>query len=211
MQTQIVKPATARLEGAYLLLVCIAVLAVCTALILKRQTKIETLALQPYQISAFADLNKAEQGLFNDLYAAALELQTVYRDGKTWLSLDDLQDLAMPPFAASAPGAQRGRHQWSTLPFGVGGVSAMGYFGKSANVGEARTFLLLMSYRAPPQAPPGAPVDPNAGLSFSVWVNGDAAVAAPKATDSNALVDLGWKEAVALKGKDIQRIEGKTK
>ena len=56
-----------------------------------------------------------------------------------------------------------------------------------------------------------SPVDPNAGLSFAVWVNGDAAVAAPKATDINALVDLGWKEAVALKGKDIQRIEGKTK
>src|SRR5690348_2794867 len=99
MQTQIVRPATARLEGVYLLLVCIAVLAVCGALILKRQTKIEVLQLQPYQISAFADLSKGEQGLFNDLYAAALELQTVHRDGDTWLSLDDLQDLAMPPFA----------------------------------------------------------------------------------------------------------------
>src|SRR4051812_36916390 len=131
MQTQIIKPATARLEGVYLLLVCAVVLAICGSLVLHRQTKIETLALQPYQISAFADLNKAEQGLFNDLYAAALELQSVHRDGNTWLSLDDLHDLAMPPFVQTAPGAQRGGHQWSTLPFETNGVSAMGYFGKS--------------------------------------------------------------------------------
>lgn len=211
MQTQVVKPATARLEGTYLLLVCIAILAVWSVLIVKRHTKLETVALQPYQISAFADLNKAEQGLFNDLYAAALELQNVYRDGKTWLSLDDLDDLAMPPFAKAAPGAQRGGHQWSTLPFDAGGVSAMGYFGKSASVGEARSFLLLMAYRPPPAAAPGTPVDPMAGFSFSIWVNGDAAVTAPKSTDIKGLMDLGWKEAVALKGKDIQRIEGKTK
>src|SRR5215472_1079142 len=111
MQIQIVRPATARLEGVYLLLVCIVILTVCGTLILNRQTKIEALELQPFQISAFADLNKGEQGLFNDLYAAALELQTVHRDGNTWLSLDDLQDLAMPPFAQAAPGAQRRAHQ----------------------------------------------------------------------------------------------------
>lgn len=208
MHTQIVRPATARLEGVYLLAVSAVVLAVCSVLLLQRHTKLETLALQPYQISAFADLNKSEQGLFNDLYAAGLELQTVHRDGNTWLSLEDLQDLAMPPFAKAAPGAQRGGHQWATIPADGNGISAMGYFGKSAASGDVRSFLLVMAYRPPP---PGTQTDPNAGRSFSIWVQGDSAVAAPTSLDTNGLVDLGWREAVALRGKDVQRIEGKTK
>src|SRR5882672_11050642 len=129
MQTQIIKPATGRFEGAWLLLVCVVVLAVCGALILQRHTKLEVVQLQPYQISAFADLNKSEQGIFTDLYAAALELQTVYRDSKSWLTLEDLRYLSIPPFAQSAMTEMRGAHQWSAVPYGSKDGSDIAYFG----------------------------------------------------------------------------------
>jgi hypothetical protein len=205
MRTQIVKPATGRFEGAYLLMVCAIVLVICGALILQRHTTLEVINLQPYQVSAFSDLNKTEQGIFNDLYAAGLELQTSHRDSNSWLSLDDVVDLALPPFEQTSLSQQRGGHQWSALPFETNALSAMGYFGKTARVDEARSFLLLMQYQRPQNLPPGATVDPGAGLGFAIWVNADPAVAAPKAIDTKALVDLGWKEAVALKGAEVQR------
>ena len=53
--------------------------------------------------------------------------------------------------------------------------------------------------------PAGAASDPNAGRSFSIWVNGAAAVAAPTAIDTSSLADLGWREAVAFKGDQVQQ------
>jgi hypothetical protein len=205
MRTQIVKPATGRFEGAYLLMVCATVLAICGVLILQRHTKLEVINLQPYQVSAFSDLNKTEQGIFNDLYAAGLEIQTSRRDSSAWLSLDDVVDLALPPFEQTSLSQQRGGHQWSAVPVDTKTLSVMGYFGKSARVDEARSFLLLMEYRKPEGLPPGTTVDPGAGLSFAIWINADPAVATPKAIDTKALIDLGWKEAVALKGEEVQR------
>jgi hypothetical protein len=213
MQTQIVKPATSRFEGAYLLLTSAVILLVCGGLILQRHTRLEAVVLQPYQLSAFADLSKTEQGIFNDLYAAALELQTVRRDSRTWLSLEDVVDLALPPFEQTSLSRSRGGHQWSALPFEAKGQSAMAYFGRSARIDEARSFLLVMIYRPPADLPPGAAVDPAAGLGFSIWVNPTPAVAAPKAVDAISLADLGWREAVALKGEEVQRgvtTQGKT-
>ena len=55
MYSQIVKPATGRFEGGYLLAVCVVVLSVCGFLIVQRHTTLEVVQLQPYQISAFAD------------------------------------------------------------------------------------------------------------------------------------------------------------
>jgi hypothetical protein len=205
MQTQIVKPATGRFEGVYLLLVCVTVLMVCGALIIKRHTALEVINLQPYQISAFADLSKTEQGILNDLYAAGLEIQTAHRDSNSWLSLDDLVDLALPPFEQTSLSQSRGGHQWSSVPIEAKGLSGIGYFGKSARVSEARSFLLVMLYQPPQGLPPGARVDPSAGLSFSIWVNSNPAVPPPKSIDTAALSDLGWKEAVALKGDEVQR------
>jgi hypothetical protein len=205
MQTQIVKPATGRYEGFYLLLVCVTVLVVCGTLILQRQTKLEVINLQPYQISAFADLSKTEQGIFNDLYAAGLEVQTAHRDSNSWLLLDDLVDLALPPFEQTSLSQSRGGHQWSAVSFETKGLSAMGYFGKSARVADARSFLLVMQYQPPQGLPPGSRIDPSAGLSFSIWVNSNAAITAPKTLNTPGLVDLGWQEAVALRGEEVQR------
>jgi hypothetical protein len=204
MYSQIVKPATGRFEGGYLLAVCVVVLSVCGFLIVQRHTTLEAVQLQPYQISAFADLSKTEQGVFNDLYAAALELQSMHRDNQSWLSVEDLQDLAIPPFAETALTKTRGGHIWTAIPFDGNGASAMGYFGKAARADEARSFFLVMTYR-PPQMPAGAASDPNAGRSFSIWVNGAAAVVAPTAIDTGSLADLGWREAVAFKGDQVQQ------
>ncbi len=204
MYLQIVKPATGRFEGAWLLAVCVVVLGVCGFLIVQRHTTLEAVRLQPYQISAFADLIKTEQGVFNDLYAAALELQSTHRDNQIWLSVEDLQDLAIPPFAETALTKTRGGHVWAAIPFDGNGTSAMSYFGKTARVGEARSFLLIMTYR-PPQMPAGAASDPNAGRSFSIWVTGAATPTAPAAIDTASLADLGWREAVAFKGDQVQQ------
>lgn len=195
MHTQIVKPATGRFEGAYLLSTCVAILAICGSLIFLRQTKLEVVPLQPFQISAFSDLSKTEQGLFNDLYAAALELQTVYRDSRTWLTVEDLVDLAMPPFTQTALSQKQGGHAWSALPFNTADASAMAYLGKSARVAEARSFLLVMRQRKQPDAQE---------FGFSIWVNGETAML-PKSIDPPALADTGWREAVALKGEEAQR------
>jgi hypothetical protein len=206
MYSQVVKPATGRFEGVYLLLVGIVVLSVCSFLIVQRQTVLEAVQLQPYQISAFGDLSKTEQGIFNDLYAAALEVQSVHRDNQSWLTVEDLQDLAIPPFSETALTKTRGGHHWSAIALDTPGASSMIYFGKTARADEARSFLLVMTYR-PPQIPASAPAsDPNTGRSFAIWINiNSGAALAPNAIDTNALVDLGWREAVAFKGSQVQQ------
>ncbi len=195
MHTQIVKPATGRFEGAYLLSTCVAILAICGSLIFLRQTRLEVIPLQPHQISAFSDLSKTEQGLFNDLYAAGLELQTVYRDSRTWLSVDDLVDIAMPPFMQTALSQKQGGHKWSAVAFNAADTTAMAYLGRSARTAEARSFLLVMTQGKQREA---------RETGFTIWVNTDA-VATLKAIDPPALSDSGWREAVALKGEEAQR------
>ncbi len=111
----------------------------------------------------------------------------------------------LPPFAESALNASRGGHRWSGAAFESAGLSTMTYLGKSARVGEARSFLLVMSYRPPPPSTSAAPSDPNAGRSFSIWVNGNSAAEMPAAIGTSALTDLGWREAVAFKGEQAQR------
>lgn len=72
-------------------------------------------ALASYQQSAFTALDAREQGLFNDLRAAADEIRALHTEAQGWPEPAILAAEAIPPFVADAVWKQRGRHGWARL------------------------------------------------------------------------------------------------
>lgn len=71
--------------------------------------------LAAHQVSAFDVLTPLEQGLFNDLRAAADEIRVRQRQEQAWPEPAALAAEAIPPFTPDAAWAQRGRLAWRRL------------------------------------------------------------------------------------------------
>jgi hypothetical protein len=204
MASTIVQPATGRQEQKFLLLAVIAVLFVCAALIGQRRAESKVQRLQSYQISAFSGLTPGEQALFNDLYAAGLEVQSVHQDGGHWLTLDELRAQGIPPFDAKG-------FSWQTGGLDTVNAPAVAYFGASANPGTMRSFLLVLRGQDPSGERPHVHIDvlgvgPQHKLVFNanIWVSDASKPAMPLEFDPDTLGSQGWRQAVAFKGQDAQ-------
>ena len=68
--------------------------------------------LGAHQQSAFQILTPLEQGFFNDLRTAALEIKASFDEDGKWPTVPALAALALPPFAQDPVWSKRGRHLW---------------------------------------------------------------------------------------------------
>lgn len=203
-----VPPADGRREQNYLVLTMLAVFCVCAVLIGQRRVALRTQRLQAYQISAFSDLSAREQALFNDLYAAALELRTVHDDSAQWMPPDELAAQGIPPFA---PTASRSALSWQVSQLDVANAPSVAYLGSSVEPQATRSMLLVMTGGDPAGMAPHVHINvlglgPQHKLAYTpeIWVSAAAHPTMPPAFDSDTLGGLGWRQAVALKGSDAR-------
>ena len=202
MHTTVVSPANGRQEQKYLLLSVFAVLFVCALLIGQRRTESRIQQLQSYQISAFSDLTPPEQAVFNDLYAAGMEVQAAHEDSQHWLSLNELAAQGIPPFADA-------HFTWAVnAPDSVNSPAAA-YFGASTTGG--RSFLMTISGQDALSGVPHVHLDvlglgPQHKLVFrvAIWVSAAPRPAMPVEFDAATLGGQGWRQAVAFKGQDAR-------
>ncbi len=122
MAQEIIKPLDTRSETMVVFTVSFVILIVAlVAILLRREGEIERYML-PYQISAYSDLGSGVQAIYQDLYAAALEIDAVHDEsGEGWPSIVELEEEYMAPFIRDRAWAERGRMRWTTFTFSHSG------------------------------------------------------------------------------------------
>ncbi len=79
--------------------------------VISHRTRTETRKpLLQYQLIALEELNPTEQGIYNDLLTAVMEINGVYKDnGGQWMSVSELVEYYIPPFVRDQAWKVRGR------------------------------------------------------------------------------------------------------
>ncbi|SEG84851.1 DUF6162 family protein [Marinobacterium lutimaris] len=197
MASVVVRPAGARQETAWLLLLCALILLVSAAIVAWRVVPDESRQIEIWQLDARVDLNAAEQGVNADLQAAADEILWALEEGST-PTPEQLAADWIPPFIEDVASAERGGHHWQLHSLG----DELAYIGLSEQTATAGHFLLRVEA-------------PDAGHSHegeaptSVWIKRDGSAAASERLalnnmelsnlelSNNALIAAGWQQVVS--------------
>ncbi len=110
----LVNPAKGGTETLWLLMVTAVILIGCgTAIGMRMHTNYEK-RIETWQIDAFAELEAGEISIFNALQAAAEEINATHiLEGDYWVSVAELEELYVPPFAHDAAWHKQGKIQWA--------------------------------------------------------------------------------------------------
>lgn len=174
--TQVVRPAGAGHETLYVLLLCLAILAVAGSVVAWRGEPKEVTSVQSHQLDARRDLSAAEQGIYADLRVTLDEIHLLREEQQALPAPQALADEGFAPFAQDASSVSRGGHAWQLL-------TAPAYFGHSQTPGVAGSFLMRL----------GAKDD----SAPDIWLNRSAALAAPTDLSDAALSGAGWQQVIA--------------
>jgi len=201
METTIIQPKRQRFEVLFVLISTIVILAVASGLIALSKGKKETQRLKSYQISAFNVLQGNDQGIFSDLYTAALEIEALHRDqGEIWATATELKakELALPPFMEDDLWRQRGQHNWRLFVYDQGNVHRAAYVGKSSNENIAGHFIILSEHFHSIDGSYYMGV--NKPIPYSIWYNPSWNL--PADISEGTLIASGWKEVIPYSGRD---------
>jgi hypothetical protein len=163
-----------------------------------------------WQISAFYDLNPADQAIYNALEAAGEELWYIHSDllyfgdeaqkASPWPPVSDLDEFyLMPPFVKDVAWSQQGEIEWQLVAsFSFEGSAV--YFGSSGKLDDQSAYLLALSH-----------THKGAGYkdAAKVWIHDDPHVEAPDTVTRDSLIVNGWKEVVPYSGAmEVERLKG---
>jgi len=207
---EIVRPNGGRKETFIVAAVVAGILAVNAAEVSARRTDASEPRLLEWQISAFYDLDSADQAIYNALSAAAEELWWAHGELLTfgteeeranpWPTVEQLDaDYLMPPFHRDASWAAQGEVEWQRIAsFSFEGSAV--YFGSGGKLDGQSAYLLSLSHTHK-----GATYADGA----SVWVHADPNAAPPDTVKRDSLILNGWKEVVPYSGAmEVKRLKG---
>jgi len=206
MGTVTVSPLRQRGEILFVTLSTVVILLVAAGLVsLSKGKKDESKHLKRYQISGISDLTGNNQGLFTDLYTAALEIEYFHQTNHpAWPSITQLAGENISPFLNDEMWQLRGRLDWREQPTGTNAASVdmKAYVGKSANLSEAGSFLILFEHY---HSSDGTYyLAGGKERSYSIWFRNDK-FDLPATITEGTLVQNGWKEVVSYTGKDQRK------
>jgi hypothetical protein len=200
MNTEIVKAGESKTESLWFFVAIGCIVLVCAGLIAANRRVEVKREMSAFQISAFEDLNSAEQGTYNDLLTAALDIGFI-RDAdseKAWPMVNRLAYEFIPPFVRNAAWESRGRLEWrQLLSEEVGeGESVCLYLGETAQPEISGSFLLIMDSREDEDA-------------ARIWHKAGGNAEPPGTLDEESLARTGWLEVVPYLGKEeLERLKG---
>lgn len=164
-------------------------------------------SVEPWQINAFEDLNPVEMGTFNALRTAALDINDIHDEEVRWMKVSELERLFIQPFARDAAWRKAGRIRWRSRTLPSETTHTALYLGSPEEADKTGQFLLVMLHSHEKK-------QGNAGTGpehapFEVWYRPAGSSEFPQIITDNALIALGWKEVVALRGEDeVRRVKG---
>lgn len=208
--TTIVEPQGSRLETVSVAGVIAAILVVGGIAVDQRQVEDSEQRLFDWQISAFYDMNPADQAIYNALSTAATELWWIHGDllyysgeeraKDPWPYVEELdEEYAMPPFARDVAWSQHGEVEWQRVAsFSFEGSTV--YHGAGGTVPGQSAYLVMLSHV-------------HKGASYTdgatIWVHPDANAPAPQTIKRDSLIVNGWKEVVPYSGAmEVDRLKG---
>lgn len=174
--TQLVRPAGAGHETLYVLLLCLAILAVAGSVVLWRGEPEVVSSVQTHQLDARRDLGASEQGIYADLRVTLDEIHLLREEQQALPTPQILADEGFAPFAQDASSVSRGGHAWHLL-------DSSAYFGQSQAPSVAGSFLMRL--KADGDTEP------------DIWLNRSASLQAPADLADAALISAGWQQIVA--------------
>jgi hypothetical protein len=183
MAEQLVNPAGAGHETAWVALCAVTIVLVAAAVIGVRAPPVETVAVAAHQLDARDDLTAAEQGIYADLRLVVIELPGLHEQARP--SVAELREADLPPFTADLGSSGRGGHVWSVIQ----GQQADAYVGLSAAPDVAGSMLLrLLPHDAQAAHPDEEP---------DIWLHRAARPELPRHLASEELIAKGWKQVVS--------------
>ncbi len=183
MAEQLVKPAGAGNETAWVALCALTIVLVAGAVIGVRTPPAETVTVAVHQLDARDDLTAAEQGIYADLRLVSIELPEL--DEQARPSVAELEEAALPPFTSDIGSSSRGGHVWSVIQ----GQQADAYMGLSAAPDVAGSMLLLL--------PPHRTGASHGDDEPEIWLHRAARPDGPGDLEREALIASGWKQVVS--------------
>ncbi|MDL2122885.1 MAG: hypothetical protein LWX51_07330 [Deltaproteobacteria bacterium] len=210
MHTQVVKPTGSSREGLYFVLTTAVVIAVAAICIMHRTRAEPERVLFEYQISGYKDLNSFKQGTFVALYTAAMEIDAAHDNNEgTWLSVKDLQERFMPPFAHDRAWAMSGKLIWTQKILNKDMIHATAYLGKPSIPDISGSFLLVLLHDHSTEGDYQIGEPEHDEGPFKIWYSSKTAVDFPKKLSVRSLAIKGWKEVIPYTGDDeMKRIKG---
>lgn len=145
--TEVVRPATVRGETLIVSLSSLVIIALA-ALIIGARGRVEaTEELAEYQVSAYTGLNATEQGVYNDLLAASLDIDMYHADTLRWPSVLQLQGQYIAPFVKDLSWQQRAGLEWEQDIPDVELQHTVAYYALSSQSEVTGSFLLWMTHK----------------------------------------------------------------
>ena len=172
---QIVRPAGAGHETLYVLLLCLAILAVAAGIVGLHGESHEVEGVASHQLDARRDLTAAEQGIYADLRVTLDEIRLMGQEQDTPVTAQQLAEEGFAPFARDASSVSRGGHAWQMI-----GTS---YVGLSQSPEVAGSFLLRRG--AGNESTP------------DIWINRKPGAAPASDLGDEALIAAGWQQVIA--------------
>ncbi len=206
MSVVTVSPLRQRGEILFMIISTVVILLVATLLIfIKNSSADAPKRLKSYQISGITNLSGANQSIFTDLYTAALDVEYSHQSNKeTWPEVTALEKDFISPFVQNALWESRGRLTWRAQPTGNEdeSVHEKAYVGKSNNLSQAGSFLLLFEHY---HSSDGTYyLAGGRERAYSIWFR-DNKFDLPGTITEGTLIQNGWKEVVSFTGKDQRK------
>ena len=209
MAQEIIKPLDTRSETMVVFTVSFVILIVAlVAILLRREDEIERYML-PYQISAFSDLESDVQAIYQDLYAAALEIDAVHDEsGEGWPSIVELEEEYMAQFIRDRAWAERGRMRWTTFTFSHSRRHAAAYFGQAQKSTSLGSLLLILNHLHQDDDTNAIAAVLEEESHIDIWYDATGELAFQGEYEDGPLIATGWKEVIPYKGDDeISRLK----
>lgn len=153
-----------------------------------------------WQVSAFSDLQGADQAIYNELLVAADDIYYMQYYGGYWPQDADFQEALLPPFYRDLSWERNGSVQW-VLKDVIQEGEAQGltlYHGSGSANADQGAYLLVIDHK-------------HAGTSqiigTSIWWHPDRYAPVPETSKVASLILDGWKQVVPYQGRnEVERL-----
>lgn len=200
--SEVVRPSQPRWETPLLLAATLGLLLFTGLYTLRYGRQEPAEALTDWQISAYTDLQGADQAIHGQLLVAAEEIYWMHFYNNRWPDIGDFQEVYLPPFYRDLGWERNGAVQWSLARVSPEDANAgiTIYHGAGGKLADQGAWLLVINH----SHAGGEQVS-----DTTIWYHPDADAELPAQSATQAFVREGWTQVIPYQGRDeVERLRG---
>ena len=156
--------------------------------------------LEDWQISAYSDLDGADQAIYNQLQVAAEEIVLMHLFNGVWPDWEDFQEVYLPPFYRDLGWEQNGAIEWRLVVANddENGNGLTLYHGGEGEIPGQGAWMVRIDHSHAGGEQISEP---------TIWWHPEADAPPPPQTGVSAFILEGWRQVVPYQGRDeVERI-----